>query len=398
MRTGRARGTFGVLAGLALAVSAGAVGTAAVAAGAVTPAVTLTPCTPRGGDKACTQAPKTLTLPPGSNGVTVTWATTGRPSATPGPAKTSVSLPDPTCPPPSGGSTCPWPRGLEAPGSTVVLNGTYDVARCAPPGCGPLLIAAPPAPPGSVRATAASSSSSVTVSWAAGPEPDLAGYSVIRNGTVVFTCSLHGAPLPRSVPCASQLSYTDRPGTGGAVAYGVVANRYGVDGDVAHDVNSTPAVATLNLAASSGSGSISGLPPIPVIGVPGVPLPMAPPSTVAGAAGAGSVPGHTTTVDPGSGGLEYGPDHAGALGPVRSVEPGRATTNVSRLALIATGLLVLAMAAHLLYLRGAVARHQMAHSGRGTRPAHRRQGPPMRVQWGQWPPLIRDGGDLSSPG
>lgn len=405
MRGGRARVTFGVLAGLALAVSAGAVGMAAVAAGAVTPV----PCSPRG-DGACTVSPAKLVvnLPPGTNGVNVTWATKGRPPSIPAQSSVFLNKTDANANCPSGGTTCtwPWPGGLEA--ATVVLNGTYQLTPCLTlnVGCGaPFLpnvgIAAPPAPPGNVRATAASSSS-VTVNWAAGLEPDLAGYSVIRNGTVVFTCSLHGAPLPHSVPCASQLSYTDHPGTGGAVTYGVVANRYGIDGDVAHDVNSTPAVASLNLAGSSGGGGISGLPPIPVIGIPSVPLPMAPPSTAAGAgaAGAGSVPGGpTTTVAPGSGGLEYGAQNRpGALGPVRGIEPGHVTTSVSGLALIATGLLVLALAAHLLYLRGAVARYQMAHSGRGARAAHRRQRPAMRVQWGQWPPLIRDGGDLSSPG
>ncbi|MDQ2725275.1 MAG: hypothetical protein M3Y36_07245 [Actinomycetota bacterium] len=410
MTSGRARAAFSLLAGVMVAVSAGALGMTAVAAGAppggpaanTAPAVpapatvAVTPCSPQGG--ACTVAPKTVTLSgtlPTEGGVKVTWTTPPRPPGTPGPAQTSYLLTASTgCR--TGATTCswPWPSALEVPGSPVVLNGTYQTASCsAATTCGPasnVLIAAPPAPPGGARASGPSAS--VTVTWTSGVEPDLAGYTVTRNGVVVYACNLHGATLPGSVPCG-RLAYTDGRGASGAVTYGIVAKRFGVDSNPAHYLSSSPAVASVTL----GSSSTSALPPIPVIGIPSFPLPVAPPTTLPSPGSATAAP--TTTVDPGSGGLEYGPqDHAGAAGPAPGVKAGHATTNVSRPALIAVGLLVLALAAHLLYLRGAVARYQMARGGPVTRAAHRRRRPPMRVQWGQWPPLVRDGGDLSSPG
>lgn len=413
MTTGRARMAFGLLAGVALAPSTSALGAAGRTAAAPS-AVGLkpAPCSPRG-DGVCTVSPKTLavTFPTGTagvSGVSVAWTTAGRPSTTAGPAQASVFL-DVTkggCQPASGAApaTCSWawPSGLEATGSTLVLNGTYQVTPCtsappascvAPASVGPagLGIAAPPAPPGGVRASGPASA--VTVTWAPGVEPDLAGYAVIRNDAVVFICSLHGASLPGSVPCGPGLAFTDIPGTGGVVRYAVVAKRLGVDSNPDHDLTSVPAVTSINL----GSASVGGLPPAPLIGTPTSPTPGAPPNTAAGA-GAGQGVAPTTTVDPGSGGLEYGPKgSAGALGALHGTESGHGT-NVHGLALIAVGLLVLALAAHLLYLRGAVGRYQRAHGGPATGKARRRRRAPMRVQWGQWPPLIRERNDLSSPG
>ncbi|MDQ6839265.1 MAG: hypothetical protein M3137_13295, partial [Actinomycetota bacterium] len=148
-----------VLAGLVLAVSAGPLGGEALAVDgspAVSPnaapaaasppnkapiTVVPTPCNKRS-DGACTAAPRTLVVTFGSgsavpDGVTVTWTTTGRPTATPGPAQSSVFLNkvDGGCHPATGAVTCtwPWPTGLEAPGSIVVLNGTYQVAPCSAP-------------------------------------------------------------------------------------------------------------------------------------------------------------------------------------------------------------------------------------------------------------------------
>ncbi|MDQ6838780.1 MAG: hypothetical protein M3137_10735, partial [Actinomycetota bacterium] len=250
-------------------------------------------------------------------------------------------------------------------------------------------LAVAPAPPGNPRA--AGSASAVTVTWAAGVEPDLAGYTVTRNDVAVFSCGLHGAPLPNSVPCGASLAYTDHPNIGGMVGYAVVAKRFGLDGNPAHDLTSLPAATSIRL----GSGGIAALPPIPVIGNPFVAAPVAPP-TSAPVTGSPSVP--ATTVDPGSGSLEYGPQsHAAAIGARSGTEPGHGT-DVTHLALVAAGLLVLALAAHLLYLRGAVARFQLAHGAPLARSAHRRRMPAVRIQWSQWPPLVRDGSKVSPPG
>jgi hypothetical protein len=350
------------------------------------------------------------TFPSGTNGVSgvaVTWTTTGRPAGT-GPAhpSTFLKLSDGGCPTNSTtATTCTWawPADLEAPGSTVVLNGAYGVVPCsgisaAPicpqPGAAPagLGMAVPPAPPGQARATGPSSS--VTVSWAPGAEPDLAGYQVTRNNVQVFACNLHGAPLAGSVPCGPSLSFHDSPG--GAVSYRIVAERFSVDSDPSHYLASAPA--TVSVAA--GSVAIPGLPPVPAFGVPSFSVPGAPPSTGSAGALTGAGPGvgsaPTTTVDPGAGGLEFGAkDPAAALGPAGGAGAGH-VTNLANLALIAAGLLILAVAGHLLYLREAVARYQLARGGVATRRgAHRRVRPPMQIQWGGWPPVVRKAGDLS---
>jgi hypothetical protein len=230
----------------------------------------------------------------------------------------------------------------------------------------------------------------VTVTWAPGPEPDLAGYQVTRNNVLVFACNLHGAPLPGSVPCGSSLAYHDSPG--GAVSYGIVAKRFGEDSDPNHYLTSSPAT----VSVTGGSATIPGLPPVPAFGTPSFNIPGAPPSTASGSAGAGAGSGAasapTTTVDPGAGGLEYGVQDPAALG--RAGGTGH-VTDLANLALIAAGLLILAVAGHLLYLRGAVARYQMARGGAARGAAHRRARPPVRVQWGGWPPVVRGAGDPS---
>ncbi|MDQ6946182.1 MAG: hypothetical protein M3256_07885, partial [Actinomycetota bacterium] len=99
-----------------------------------------------------------------------------------------------------------------------------------------------------------------------------------------------------------------------------------------------------------------------------------------------------------SGTFGYGPHTPSrALGALGARKAGHAS-NVHGEALIAAGLLLLALAAHLLYLRGAVSRFGAAQGVGASRPAHRRQKRPMQIQWSQWPPVVRAGNDLSPPG
>jgi len=401
-----AAGAFGWLAsgGRGEATAAPLVGPAAAAISSDTPpppspspttmiTAAPAPCSPRLGDGACTLDPKTLTVtfPSGTaslSGVVVAWTTTGRPVATPGPARPTVALAiaDGGCKPvtaslPATACSWPWPQGLEAAGSTVVLNGTYLVTACAnsgplsgsaspgPPrgspaaatvGCqaapdlGPagIGLAVPPAPVGQVRATASSAAagSPVTVTWTGGPEPDLAGYVVTRNGAMILTCTLHGATIGSASPCGPKLAYTDRPPGGGLVTYSVVASRFALDGTTAHDVVSAPGTATLRLGAAPAVGSVGVLPPLPVIGPPRTLPPLLPP---VGGAAPQSPP---TTADPGFGNLPYRGSEVAS--PASANGAGSKQADVRGLGLIAAGLLALAVAAHLLYLRAAVARHQ----------------------------------------
>ncbi len=401
-----AAGVFGWLAsGGRGEVAAAPLGVAAISSdvppASPSPTTTITvapaPCSPRPGDGACTLDPRTLTVtfPSGTaslSGVVVAWTTTGRPVATPGPAQPTVALAvaDGGCKPVSESlpaTTCswPWPRGLEAAGSTVVLNGTYLVTACAnpalvsgsaspgPPGGSPAAatvrcqaapdlgpagigLAVPPAPVGQVRATATSAAtgSPVTVTWTGGPEPDLAGYVVTRNGAMVFTCTLHGATIGSASPCGPKLAYTDRPPGGGLVTYSVAASRFALDGTTAHDVVSAPGTATLRLGGAPAVGSVGVLPPLPVIGPPRTLPPLFPP-VGSGTPDAPQSP--PTTADPGFGNLPYR-GSSEVASPVLANGAGSKQADVRGLGLIAAGLLVLAVAAHLLYLRAAAARHQ----------------------------------------
>lgn len=379
------------LAGAAVILTVPAFLFGTVAARAATggaPAITVTPspCNPRPAGGGCALAPQSLAVSfPFSasgttaalNGVDVIWATTGRPPAAPRPAMpvTFLSLASGRCTTPAGATpptvcTWPWPAGLEAAGSGMVLNGTYTVAACSPPSGTParspdclpvaspapadVVVSAPPGAPEGVRLSAASSSSTspVAVTWTIGPEPDLAAYTVSRNNQLVFACTLHGAAIAGAGPCGPSPSYTDRPNAAGHITYQVVARRFGATGGTANDVASPPTTASLTLGPP---GTIGSLPPIQVLGVPASPTVVVP-NTSSGPATTGPT---TPSPDPGGPGqLPFGSHAHVAVAAPGAAGAGRGSSGVGRPALIAAGLLVLAVAAHLLYLKGAVARYQ----------------------------------------
>lgn len=388
------------------------------------------PCNPVG--TACSVGPTALsvTLQPPSTAiqdVQVSWATPLRPNGSPGPAQPNVILPLSAghCTPSLNAPvTCtwPWPTTLDAPGSSIVLNGTYAVATCSPigPGSGPRsptgpssTVAPPPcappsagfqlaAPPGSpsgfhVQAAGAASGAPVDVSWSLGPEPDLAAYTVSRDGTAIYRCALHGAAISGAAACPSHLGFTDRSAGGRIVTYGITAERFGIDGNPAHDVVSAPTVATIidgvtinspgNAGSrGGGSGGAGALPPVPYFGSsPTLPGLLPPQGGSSGSLGGPAAAGSPATTDPGYGNLPFGAKSRLSAGALAS-EAGHGTGDVHGLALIAGGLLLLALAFHLLYLRGAIGRYQdnlaagrdsmSASAGGGGRPpgppAHRR--------------------------
>jgi hypothetical protein len=301
----------------------------------------------------------------------------------------------PSCPPPAtapAGSTAvcwAWPSTLTDPerGTAWILNGTYLATPCtavSPAGaCTPskayspsnLPLAVPPAPPRSALATA-SFSGAVRLTWsaAASPEPDLIGYQVSRNGQVVYTCSTNAA----GTACPATLGFYDQPAAG-TWTYDVVALRFGANAAPADAVASSPATATVHTAAPTTSSGGPGpaslyLPPVPLIEPPGNAASFGPPPTTA-ATTATTGPGPTTTIQgqasptlPYSAPTTPGQDSA-ALGS-NARETGPKSSNLDSTAAIALGVLALALAAHVWYLRS-----EMGLFTAGLRPkppAHRR--------------------------
>jgi hypothetical protein len=281
----------------------------------------------------------------------------------------------------SGKTSCswPWPTTLER--NHAVLNGTYQLAAClSAPGTAclvsPLLaptsiaIAAPPSTPAAagVRAVGGGDPAAV-VAWKANPEPDLAGYQVGRDGRVVWSCVVGTPPSAPAVACPSPPSMTDHPGVG-VWDYSVTAERYGATGNaLVASPAATIAPAGIGLTALTvAPGGELNVPRIPVL--PGA-IYGAKPNGPA-AAGSSSAPAVAATtpqaspgpaaIDPGySSALPYGGGSASTLPGTDSAalsEPGPTHPDVNTIATFALGALILALAAHLLYLRGRVVRHR----------------------------------------
>ena len=316
--------------------------------------------------------------------LSLSWVTTGRPKGAPAPPSGTVSL-NPkapgACTTTSGKTSCswPWPTALER--NHAVLNGTYQLTPClSGPGTGclasPLLapasiaIAAPPSQPtGVVVSSVGGADPAALVAWTANPEPDLTGYQVERDGHVVWSCVTGTAPAAGqpAVTCPAPPSMTDHPGVG-VWAYSVIARRYGAAGDA---LVSSPAATVaptgigLTALTVAPGGGLS-LPQVPV-------LPGAIYGSTAGGSGApsspsgqGAAPGSrpqsspgTVAADPGySSSLPYGAGSSASTLPGTDAaalsESGPTRPDVNTIATFALGVLILALAAHLLYLRGRV--------------------------------------------
>lgn len=294
--------------------------------------------------------------------VVVAWQK-GVADAAPQPATPTVTL-DPGSTVACAGASAPagqelacwsWPGGLTE--RSFVLNGTYRLTAGSqkPTDVG---VAVPPAAPRQVVATA--TTTSVTVTWqpSAAPEPDLTGYVVTRNGQPVYYCSIDGLGPGANIPCSKPLAVTDHPGPG-KWTYAVSSLRLGVDDASADAVGSPPVVAapgpvTLTAALAGGHTlSSAGLAPMPAsIG------------TTYSAAGGGAAVTASTLAGVSS-------DPASRSAPVHNIKyPGSdnpvvgkpsdlalkvrhrgSHTDVVPVAVLALGLIALAIAAHFVYLR-----------------------------------------------
>ncbi|MHB1533880.1 MAG: hypothetical protein ACYC1D_04550 [Acidimicrobiales bacterium] len=372
------RATKTLLVAMGLAAGFGTATPAARAATSAPPAIAVvaSPCAPAGSPPACTEDPVrlsgTYSKAAGVESLEVTWLAAGRPAGAPAPAKTTVAIDALSCFVTSSPSSCswPWPAGLETAKPAVILNGSYRVTGCSTPAAlacipvkslSPAVIAIAVAPAAPSGVTAATAASAVTVKWSPGTGPDLVGYRVTRGSDTVLTCSLPHAPAGIGSACPSPLHATDSPGPGTSV-YDVVALGFGAFPGTTVASPSTAAVAMVagtappasadpfvaNQAPTAFGSALINLPPVQVLGpVPTLPsVAPPPPGTHQAVSARTNIPG-----DPGyNEKLPYGAALPGraVLGATTKGAPGR---NVIGLALFALGMLLIAVATHLWYVR-----------------------------------------------
>jgi hypothetical protein len=219
-------------------------------------------------------------------------------------------------------------------------------------------LAVAPAAPTSVHASA-SSLGVVGVTWspAASPEPDLVGYQVSRDGQTVYACSTAGAGPGAGEVCPSPLTY-EGPSAAGTWTYGVAALRFGSDASATNVVASKAVTTSVQVdpsAVGPGSGTSGpvsvALPPVPIVETAPTVAPVAPPAT----ASATTLAPATTIVPQYNETLPYNGQSAQAQGSAALGSDPKETgpkPNVDSLAALALGLIALALALHVWYLRG----------------------------------------------
>ncbi|HVA73794.1 MAG TPA: hypothetical protein VNF71_04440 [Acidimicrobiales bacterium] len=331
-------------------------------------------------------------IPTGVQAVQVSWVPgVGRPSSAPAPDSQQVVLT--VANGPSGPASCQgpapapsgttaycwnWPSSLEytLDGTNWLLNGTYRVTACsATSSSTPCTyssqynstlteIAVAPAAPTQVSAT--QSNGGVNLDWKAGPEPDLVGYAVSRDNQPVYTCSTDGAGPGAGTPCANPPSFHDIPGTG-TWSYTVSALRFGADASASHVVASTPAASSVYVpapAASAGGGgtAYTGGSPGHAVVPPLPPLGTMRPAQLNSASGvaATAVPSLADAEDSGGaatgtpGALPYNdkPTLNGALASGTLAVQQKTKGSIDAAAELALGVLALALAVHIWYVRG----------------------------------------------
>lgn len=359
--------------------------------------VSLLPCNPPSAGAPCRVEPTEIQadLPSGDTGLQVEWVTTSQ--TAPAPSPTSVVLT--TQAGPESPTTCPgssganakcwyWPAALRYQTSGWILNGTYRFTPCSAvkstsnPGTAcettdttnaspaTLQIAVPPNPPANVAAT--QTNGAVTVSWSAGPEPDLVGYTVTRNNLTVYRCSTEAAGPGAGTPCANPPSFSDQPGYG-TWTYAVSATRFGADSSASDYVTSPAALASpysLTVSPpppaasspgpgattfSSGPSGRAALPALPPMGI------LRPAQlTPSGGVAATAVPSIADTED--SGGTATGTPSAlpyndnpalnGTLASGTAQRQQKPKGSIDPAAELALAILALALAVHVWYVRG----------------------------------------------
>jgi hypothetical protein len=355
-------------------------------------AATASPCHPASASGPCTIGPSQILVTAASGqtptALEVKWVAEAAPAPNPSPSTTAVIAT--RCSSPAAGVTCwPWPVSLERSG--LVLNGTYQVVACGAGSttgtCSPdpsynpatIEVAAPPTPPSSARATY--NPAGITVTWTAPSSsfPQLVGYQITRSGHVIDSCStVAGGPV--SAPtCPSPLAFVDHPGPG-SYTYTVSALGYGTTASPAALVRSAPATAAV-VVPTPQETETSAPPQIsqpsqetaiatgPVVSVaPTGATSQAPVTTTTlGASGVASPP--TTT--PSDQALPYtGTSKPSSQGVASGTptENGPKNPDLDTWAALALALIILAVVAHLWYLRREVGAYRAQHRLRhGTR-------------------------------
>ena len=332
-------------------------------------AAALDPCDAPQSGAPCTVDPTQIevagTTPPA---IEVAWvAEKGRPVGAPAPAQSSVVITKSTaCG--KNVSCWSWPFAFTVPGPAKpwILNGTYQVTACTIGGTttcpaaststpASLGLAVPPAPPASFKTTY-SAANGVDVTWrpVVSPPPDMVGYEVTREGAGVYACRTGvSGPVPAPA-CPAKLAFHDDPQVGDWT-YAVSSLRYGADALIAGVVPSAPLTSTVQVAsAPTGPVTLSpgvpnGLPLLPYYGSQGSIEAVPPPATIPPV----TTPVATTTApsETGPQGLQYG-DNGGITGAEASaVETGPRNPNLDAWAALALGLLALALATHVWYIR-----------------------------------------------
>ncbi|HET9692046.1 MAG TPA: hypothetical protein VFP61_12910 [Acidimicrobiales bacterium] len=213
---------------------------------------------------------------------------------------------------------------------------------------GSLAVAVAPARPANLTVADGSPNE---LRWAAGGEDDLAGYEVARDGATVWACHDNGAAV--GAAACPQALVLDDPAPAGPHTWAVTALRLPADPSQPLLV-SPPATAK---ATSSGATAV-GLPKVPGFVPPAPARPVAAPRRVAPASPRAAV---TTTTDPGYGvSLPYQAGTSpGAVALSQPEDGAGGHPGVGRAALAALAALLVAVAAHLVYLNSLLARRQV---------------------------------------
>lgn len=330
----------------------------------------------------CDQEPQQVQVGHGTAApaaVQLSWVAAGRAPGAPAPGSTSVTLLW------GDGNDCGtadrcWQWPAQMTGSSYILDGTYQVTACdtytggqcqassAPVTIG---LAVPPGPPTGVQVKA--DGSAAVVSWhppSVAP-PDLVGYRITRDGRPIWTCSTDGLGPGRGVRCPPSMAVADQPGAG-TFTYTVAALRLGADTSDRGVVSSAGVGGVdggrVTVAAAAGPPESSGTPgaaftPSPVIGGQGTTASLAPLQSAApGASGVAPPAGSPASVQ----NLKYPAADDPVVGHTAmalQVHPSASRTDLVPVTVLALGLLILAVAAHFLYLRVAVGAVQGRMSG-----------------------------------
>jgi hypothetical protein len=323
---------------------------------------------------------------------TLTWVQQPNTPVTAPPMNTNaISLSGPGC---TGSTTVvctySWPSTLEISG--FVINGTYTLSASAED-CVLLsmlcsttttttvtpavAVANVPPPPTNVTASQGPNLSTVKISWNRNPEPDIAGYQVLRSD------GSSACLVPATVQNPAQYSCIDSPTKDGAYKYTVVADRWGatydthVDKQAASTPSSPPTKAVIVSGTSANTTTTVAAGTAGTLGPVGFVPKLTPTNSATGGGGGAAfnpklAPAVTTPAAPvdtpanGDTGFLPSLPYGQRAAPTTTTDPAVITvpaaphkakaTSVGSIAVVGAGLLLAVIALHGLWLRSEVRR------------------------------------------